>query len=140
MGKYIAEQTIKLIIAADIPVRKARVAILGLAFKENVPDLRNTRVVDIIRELRDYGVEVRVNDPLASADEARRYYDLDLMPLEAMGAVDAVVVAVSHQAYLEGGLPAIAQLKPEGAPILIDVKGIFDPAEAGKLGIRYWRL
>jgi UDP-N-acetyl-D-glucosamine/UDP-N-acetyl-D-galactosamine dehydrogenase len=140
MGKYIAERTIKMLISADRQVRSARVAIMGLTFKENIPDLRNTRVVDIIEELKDYGVEVLVHDPLADVREIRRYYGLHAVSFNKISEVDAVVLAVAHKAYQDLGLARIAGLCRGGQALLVDVKGMFKPEEAEKLGIRYWRL
>jgi len=140
MGKYIAERTVKLLIGADKQVKGARIAVLGLTFKEDVPDLRNTRVVDIIAELSDYEVEVMVHDPMADAGEARRYYGLSLSPLECLEGVDAVVMAVAHGAYRTIGLKGLADLCGGGQTILVDVKGQMDPAEARQLGFVYWRL
>jgi UDP-N-acetyl-D-glucosamine/UDP-N-acetyl-D-galactosamine dehydrogenase len=141
MGKYIAERTIKMLITAGKPVKDSRVAVLGLTFKENIPDLRNTRVVDIINELRDYGVRVLVHDPLADPAEAEHYCGQRPVSLEEMGEVDGVVVAVAHQAYHDLGLHRIASLcgGKNGCP-LIDVKGIFCAAEAASMGIHYWHL
>jgi UDP-N-acetyl-D-galactosamine dehydrogenase len=140
MGKYIAERAIKMMIAADIQVRKARVAVLGLSFKENVPDLRNTRVIDIINELKDYGVEVLAHDPLADQEEARYHYNLELVSLKDIKDVDAVVLAVAHRNYQEIGLKRIAGLCRKGQPILLDIKAIFEPETASSAGINYWRL
>ncbi|OPY87601.1 MAG: UDP-N-acetyl-D-glucosamine 6-dehydrogenase [Smithella sp. PtaU1.Bin162] len=140
MGKYIAERTIKLLIAADKQVRNTRVAILGLSFKENVPDLRNTRVIDIIRELKEYGVEVLVHDPLAVPEEANLHYGIKLVSLKDIQNVDAVVLAVAHRSYQDMGLTRIAALCRQGCPILIDVKAVFEPQQARALGINYWRL
>ncbi len=140
MGKYVAERTVKLLIAAGKQVRGARVAVLGLTFKEDVPDLRNTKVVDIINELTDYGIRVTVSDPLAEAGEARAYYGIELQPLEEISGMDAVVVAVTHRAYLEAGLARIVELCRNGQPLVIDVKAAFDPKQAGGLDIAYWRL
>jgi UDP-N-acetyl-D-galactosamine dehydrogenase len=140
MGKYIAERTVKLLIAAGKQVRGAKVAILGITFKEDVPDLRNTRVVDIIGELEDYGVEVLVSDPLADSGEAQQYYGVQLQPLAAIKELDAVILAVSHQAYREGGLAQIAAMCADSKALVIDVKGCFRPEEAQKLGVTYWRL
>ena len=140
MGKYIAERTIKILINAGRPVRNARVAILGLTFKENIPDLRNTRVIDIITELKDYGVHVLVHDPMADPAEVNHYSGLTLTAVQDIQEVDAVIVAVAHQAYQHLGLSGIAGLCRNGRPIVVDVKAIFDPEEARRLGIRYWRL
>ncbi len=140
MAKFVAERTVKILINAGKQVRDSRVAVLGLTFKENVPDLRNTKVVDIISELNTYGVNVVVNDPIADPDEARTYYNIDLQPIEAMGRVDAVIVAVIHDAYRSMGLSRIARLCYDGCPIVIDIKGAFDLADACNEEIRYWRL
>jgi len=140
MGKYIAERAVKMMIAADIQVRKARVAVLGLSFKENVPDLRNTRVIDIINELKDYGVEVLAHDPLADPEDARCHYNIELVSLKDIKDVDAVVLAVAHRNYQEMGLKRIAGLCRKGYPILLDIKAIFEPETANSTGINYWRL
>lgn len=140
MGKYVAEKTVKMLIAADKPVRGSRVALLGLTFKENIPDLRNTRVIDIIRELEDYGAEVLVHDPLADRREARTHYGIKLQPLKVLRNVHAVIVAVAHDEYRTQGLRNLAGFCNDGAPLVIDIKGLFDPGEAKALGIRYWRL
>ncbi len=140
MGKYVAERAVKMLIAAGRQVRNSRVAILGLTFKENVPDLRNTRVVDIIAELREYGVQVQVHDPMADPQEAMAHYGLKLWGFEALSGVDAVILAVQHQDYRERGLTAIASLCTNGTPLLIDIKGMFDPKVAAAQGVAYWRL
>jgi UDP-N-acetyl-D-galactosamine dehydrogenase len=140
MGKYVAEKTIKMLINADKQVHDARVAILGLSFKENVPDLRNTRVIDIISELKEYGVEVLVHDPLADPAAARFHYGVELLPLKDIHDVDAVVLSVAHRAYQDMGLTQIAALCRKECPILIDIKALFEPEKARSLGIRYWRL
>jgi UDP-N-acetyl-D-galactosamine dehydrogenase len=140
MGKHAAEQTVKMLIRAGKQVRGARVAILGITFKEDVPDLRNTKVVDIISELQDYGVEVLVSDPLADPDEARKYYGVKLLPLEKIKNVDAVILAVMHRVYQEEGLQGIAGRCVDSNALVIDVKGCFSPAEAQEAGVTYWRL
>ncbi|MGD9367228.1 MAG: nucleotide sugar dehydrogenase [Desulfobacteraceae bacterium] len=140
MGKYIAEKTVKLLIKQGKAVKGAKVAVLGITFKENVPDLRNTRVVDIVRELEDYGVEVLVHDPLADAQEALQYYGLEIVPMEALAGVDAVVVSVLHTAYLRLGLDGVAKLCTNGSPIVVDVKGAFDPQQAKSEHITCYQL
>jgi UDP-N-acetyl-D-galactosamine dehydrogenase len=140
MGKHIAERAVKMLIAAGKQVRGAKVAILGITFKEDVPDLRNTRVVDIIDELKDYGVSVLVSDPLADPDEAKSYYDIQLEPLEKIKNLDAVILAVMHKVYRDGGLAGIAGLCANNNALVIDVKGCFNPQEANKLGVTYLRL
>jgi UDP-N-acetyl-D-galactosamine dehydrogenase len=137
MGKYIAEQTVKMLIKNGRQVNGARVAVLGLTFKENVPDLRNTRVVDIIRELEDYQVQVLVHDPMADPGEALDYYGIHLAELEAMHGVDAVVLAVAHRAYLSMGTHGLADLCG-ATPLVMDVKAALDPADTD--GVVYWRL
>jgi UDP-N-acetyl-D-galactosamine dehydrogenase len=140
MGKYVAERTVKTLIAADVQVKNARVAILGLSFKENVPDLRNTRVVDIIEELRDYGVDVLAHDPLALPEEARNLCGINPVALNQIKDMDAVILAVAHDKYITMGMEKIASLCKKEKPILLDIKGLFQPAAARKLGINYWRL
>jgi UDP-N-acetyl-D-galactosamine dehydrogenase len=140
MGRYIAQKAVKMLIRAGKPVQGARIAILGLTFKENVPDLRNTRVVDIIGELNDFGVQVYVNDPLADPQEARDYYGIDLRPLTSISGVDGVIIAVIHREYMDLGLEGIAALCNNRAPMVIDVKSAFHAADAEKTGISYWRL
>lgn len=140
MGKYIAERTVKMLIHGGKAVKGARVAVLGITFKEDVPDLRNTRVVDIVHELADYGVQVLVHDPLADAKEARQHYGLDLVPIESLKGVDAVVLAVLHKTYIEMGLGAIADLCTKGEPVVVDVKSGFGLNQAKQLKIKYWQL
>jgi UDP-N-acetyl-D-galactosamine dehydrogenase len=140
MGKYVAEKAVKLLIRGERQVCGATVAVLGLTFKENVPDLRNTRVMDIIKELQDYGMNVLVHDPLADPAEARRYYDIDLVSRSRIHNADAVILAVRHDAYLAGGLEALKGLLNPAYGLLLDIKAAFDPDEARALGIRYWRL
>jgi UDP-N-acetyl-D-galactosamine dehydrogenase len=140
MGKHVAERTVKMLIAAGKQVLGARIAILGITFKEDVPDLRNTKVVDIVRELKDYGVEVLVTDPLADPADAREHYGIELHAIEALGRVDAVVLAVQHKAYRERGLAGVAGLCAASTPLLFDVKACYSPQEAARLGITYARL
>jgi UDP-N-acetyl-D-galactosamine dehydrogenase len=140
MGKHIAERTVKMLIAAGKQVRGARVAVLGLTFKEDVPDLRNTRVVDIIHELKDYNVNVMVSDPLADPEEAQKYYGVNLQPLPEIINLDAVILAVMHQEYRNGGLAGIAGMCSDSNALIVDVKGCFTRQEAEALGMTYWRL
>ncbi len=140
MGKYIAEKTVKMLIHSGKQVKGAKVAVLGITFKEDVPDLRNTRVLDIIHELADYGVEVLAHDPLADNQEALEYYGLELTSLERLKGVDAVVVAVMHKTFREMGIDGIADLCTNGKPILVDVKSSFIQEQADRLNITYWRL
>ncbi len=110
MGKYVAERAVKMLIHAGKQVLGSKIALLGLTFKENVPDLRNTKVVDIITELEDYGVEVLVHDPVADPGDALRYYGTTIKPYEALAGVDAVIVAVAHRDYETLGLAGITKL------------------------------
>ncbi|MDJ0722106.1 MAG: nucleotide sugar dehydrogenase [Desulfobacterales bacterium] len=140
MGKYVAEKTVKLLIRGQRQVRGATVAVLGLTFKENVPDLRNTRVVDIVHELQDYGMNVLVHDPLADPEEARRYYGIHLVSRSHIHNADAAILAVGHEDYAQGGLAAMANMLNPAYRLLLDIKAVFDAGEAAKLGICYWRL
>lgn len=139
MGKFIAEQTIKQMVHCGHALKDAKVSVLGLTFKENVPDLRNSHVIDIINELRTYGVQVFVHDPVASPAEARREYDLDLVPWETLPTTDAIVVAVAHRRFREMGENALASKITKGG-CLIDVKSQFDREALVAAGLRVWRL
>lgn len=138
MGKYVAERVIKMLINAGAMVKKSRVAVLGLTFKEDVPDLRNTKVTDIIDELQDYGVQVQVHDPFADPLEAKKYYGLTLASLEEIKGADAVVVAVAHKQYITMGLDEIIALCGD-KPIIADIKALFAKTDVDEK-IRYWRL
>jgi UDP-N-acetyl-D-galactosamine dehydrogenase len=142
MGKYVAENTVKNLIRVGKAVKGARVLVLGLTFKENVPDIRNSKVVDILRELREYEVEVLVTDPWADADEARHEYGLELVSLEAVGKVDAVVWAVAHEQFREIGPARLRELcdNGSGCGVVIDVKTVLDRAEVEGAGLAYWSL
>ncbi len=140
MGKYVAERAVKMLIQAGKTVKGAKVAVLGITFKEDVPDLRNTRVVDIVRELKDYGIDVLVHDPMADSEEAVEHYGIPLNSLAQLKGADAVVLAVMHKAYRDMGLAGISALCTNGHPIVVDVKSLFNKAEADRLGIAYWRL
>ena len=137
MGAYIAQKLVKLLTQAGRPVKGARVGVLGLTFKENVPDLRNSRVPDIIEELREFGISALVHDPLADAEEALHEYRLNLTPLDDMRDLDALVVAVNHAAYVEEGDALAGRIAGRG--VLIDVKSALDPAALGD-GVIYWSL
>ena len=138
MGAFIAQKLVKLLIAADLPVKRARVGVLGLTFKENVPDLRNSRVPDILGELRQFGIETLVHDPRADAHEAHEEYGVKLSPLAEFEQLDALVLAVSHSEFIAMGAAKIAALvKPGG--VLIDVKSALD-STAIPAGVQYWCL
>jgi UDP-N-acetyl-D-galactosamine dehydrogenase len=139
MGKFIAEQTIKHMIQGGSPVKDAKVIVLGLTFKENCGDLRNSRVIDIIEELKTYGVDVLVHEPIGDAEEALREYGVGLTPWDKLPQADAIVAAVAHREFLERPLATIlSKLKPGGA--FIDVKSAFDMKTMRDAGITVWRL
>jgi UDP-N-acetyl-D-galactosamine dehydrogenase len=140
MGKFVAEQTMKRLGQLGRPVKHLKVIVLGLTFKENVPDLRNSKVPDIIKELQEYGVQVLVHDPLAESEEAVAEYGLHLSEWSALGDADGIVLAVAHRAYLDIGQPKIAGLLRSGQQgVLIDVKSVLDQQTLPK-NIAYWRL
>jgi UDP-N-acetyl-D-galactosamine dehydrogenase len=139
MGKYIAEKTVKLMILAGHTVRGNTVTVLGLSFKENCPDIRNTRVIDIIRGLQEYGLKVQVCDPLADADAARREYEIELVPLGKLAPASAIVTAVAHEAFRRLGLAELRKLVGEN-PVLVDVKNLYPSKEATAQGFQVWRL
>jgi UDP-N-acetyl-D-galactosamine dehydrogenase len=141
MGNYVAENIIKLLIKNDVNVKNARVGILGISFKENCPDTRNTRVVDIINELKEYSVEAVAYDPVAEAAAVEHEYGIKLCEKEDLRNLDAVVVAVAHdelKALTEADIASMH--KADAAKILVDVKGIFDRKEFLDKGYSYWRL
>jgi len=142
MGKYIAETTVKELIRCDKAVKNARVLVLGLTFKENVPDIRNSKVIDIIRELEEYDVEVLVHDPVADAVDAQREYGVNLVELDNLGPVDGIIWAVAHQAFQEL-TPARLKVFCENdnnRGVVIDVKGVLERQPLEELGLRYWAL
>jgi UDP-N-acetyl-D-galactosamine dehydrogenase len=139
MGKYIAEQTIKQMSNAGIPIKGSNVIVLGLTFKENCPDLRNSKVIDVIRELDSYGVNVIVHDPIAEPGEAMHEYDVKLIPWDNLPQSQVIVAAVAHQAYKDITLPELlAKLQPNG--IFMDIKCQYEAAELEAHGIKAWRL
>ena len=141
MGKYVAECLVKRLIKNGNVVSGARVGILGFTFKENVPDLRNTRVVDVIRELKEYNVVPLVHDAEADPAEAMREYGQELVDLDQLRDLDAVLLAVSHKAYATLTPEDIkARCKDGNKAVLMDVKGFFDPQTMRAAGIDYWRL
>ena len=115
------------------------VTVLGLTFKENVPDIRNSRVVDIVRELASFGIAAQVHDPLALAEEAEREYGVQLVEMPALRRADAVVLAVAHDDYVRGGWPMIGKLLKPGGGVVLDVKDMLDRGEKPE-GVELWRL
>lgn len=138
MGVYIAEQIIKRMIDLEMPIKKAKIGILGLTFKEDVTDLRNSRIPDILHGLKQYGPHPIVHDPHADKQEAKHEYGIELAELTAFKDLDAVIVAVGHREYKEAGMKAVlSYLKPGG--LLIDIKSIFNPRDLAKEYV-YWSL
>ena len=138
MGAFIGQRLVKLLIAADLPVKGAKVGVLGLTFKENVPDLRNSRVPDILRELSQFGIEAIVHDPHGDAHEAHEEYGVRLAGLEEFRDLSAVVLAVSHREYgelLKG--PLFEMVKKGG--VVVDVKSMIEPGSV-PAGVSYWCL
>jgi len=139
MGKYIAEQTVKQMIQNGFPVKAAKINVLGLTFKENCPDLRNSRVIDVIHELQSYGADVHVHDPVADTQEAVHEYGVTLTPWEGMPKAHALVMAVAHRQF--GARPVrdfVDKLEPGG--LFVDVKCQADAAALREHGLSVWRL
>ena len=139
MGKYVAEQTVKRLVHHGHGVNGAKVAVLGLTFKEDCPDLRNSRVVDIISELKDYCCDVLVHDPLADPAEAQQEYGLELATWEQLVDCQAIVLAVPHKSYLELDESDLGALLVAGGA-LIDVKSVLDRGRLADMGLSVWRL
>lgn len=137
MGAYVAQRLVKMLVAAEKPVKRARVGIFGLTFKENVPDLRNSRVPDIVAELRSFGIEPIVQDPLADPEEAKHEYGLELVPPARFKDLDGAILAVPHRSYAEDPGTLFASLKPGG--VFVDVKSAIDRSRIPE-GIAYWSL
>jgi UDP-N-acetyl-D-galactosamine dehydrogenase len=139
MGKYVAEQTVKQMIQAGFPVKGSHVNVLGLTFKENCPDLRNSKVIDVIRELESYGVTVHVHDPVALPDEARHEYGVELTAWEHLPKANAIVAAVAHAEFRKRPLEDfVAKLSAGG--LYVDVKCQADAAALQARGVQVWRL
>lgn len=139
MGAYIAQQTIKQMIHAGHPIAGSTVTVLGLTFKENCPDLRNSRVIDIIRELQDFGVNVQVCDPEADSHEAVEEYGVPLTPVTSLKKATAIVVAVAHHEFAAWPVAQYLALL-DSNPVVIDVKGVCDRLAMAEAGVRFWRL
>lgn len=139
MGKFIAEQTVKKLVMNGWQVKNAPIIILGLTFKEDCPDLRNSRVIDVIRELQTYGADVIVHEPVADADEARHEYGVELTKWDDLPQAAAIVAAVSHKEFKRRPLTDFAGKLQKGG-VLTDVKSMFDEDELASLGVTVWRL
>jgi UDP-N-acetyl-D-galactosamine dehydrogenase len=138
MGSYVAQRIVKMLIHADIPVKGARIGVLGLTFKEDCNDLRNSKVPDILVELKNFGIDAIIHDPLANGAEAVHEYGLKISPLDEFKAMDGVVFAVSHRQYVEMGTAKICETVRDGG-VVADVKSALDASKIGR-GIHYWSL
>jgi UDP-N-acetyl-D-galactosamine dehydrogenase len=139
MGKYVAQEAVKQMLAAGRPVHGARVAVLGLTFKEDCPDLRNSKVIDIIKELRTFGITPLVHDAIAEAEEAKHEYGVELVKWESLTDLDHIIVAVAHKAYKDHPPDGYGKMLKKGARIS-DVKSCLSREKLGALGINIWRL
>lgn len=143
MGKYVAENTVKNLIKADVPVKNAKVAILGFTFKENCPDTRNTKIIDIYNELREYGITPVIADPAADSDEAKRLYGIEFIDINDIKNCDAVILAVAHEQFKNLGQADFDKMFKSGRneeKVLVDIKGLLSRKEYEKAGYKYWRL
>ncbi len=139
MGNYIAAMLVKKLIAADVSVKHARVAILGFTFKENCPDTRNTRVVDIINELKEYGIKPLVYDPVADSEEALAEYGISFCNADELKDLDAIIVSVAHKEFESLTTEGLLKMYRNGK-VLFDIKGVLNKSECEKAGLLYWRL
>ncbi|MBO4796212.1 MAG: nucleotide sugar dehydrogenase [Verrucomicrobia bacterium] len=140
MGKYVAENCVKTLIRAEKQVKGARIAILGFTFKENWPDTRNSKVFDIVRELREYGIEPTVSDPMAKPEEAKRLYGIELVDMDTIRDMDAVILAVAHRQFAGFTLAEMDRFFAPGKKVLLDIKGLLDRGQYENAGYHYWRL
>ncbi len=139
MGRFVVEKTIKMMINQGLTVKNARVGILGLTFKEDCPDLRNTKVIDIVDELKTYGTDILVHDAICDKNEALEFYNVNLVKWEELNNLSAIIFAVAHKEYLTRKLSYFKQMLVPGG-CMVDVKSAFDPLEAKELDIKFWRL
>ena len=140
MGKYVAESCVKNLIKADKTVKNAKVAILGFTFKENCPDTRNTKIIDIVNELKEYGISPVISDPVADADEAKRLYGVEFVAMDEVGDMDAVILAVAHKEFESFQMQDIDGFFGAGKKVLLDIKGVLDRDSYENAGYSYWRL
>ena len=140
MGKYVAENCVKSLIAAGKNVKGAKVAILGFTFKENCPDTRNTRIIDIVHELREYGISPVITDPQADSGEAKRLYGIEFAELNKVHDMDAVILAVAHDKFKSLSSAEMDRFFGPGRKVLLDIKGIFRRNDYENAGYVYWRL
>jgi UDP-N-acetyl-D-galactosamine dehydrogenase len=140
MGKFVGDAVIKKLIEADKKVKNSKVAIFGVTFKENCPDVRNSKVVDIILRLKEYGINVVVTDPIANREEALREYGINVIDVEELYDIDAVVLAVAHKEYRNISIDNFERYFGKGQKVFVDVKSVMDKNEVIKKGFLYWRL
>ena len=140
MGKYVAENCVKQLISADKHIKGAKIAILGFTFKENCPDTRNTKIIDIINELKEYGIDPIVTDPQADADEAERLYGIKFAKIEDIKDMDAIILAVAHTTFTDISKSQMDSFYGEGKKVLLDLKGLLKSSEYCKEEYYYWRL
>lgn len=140
MGKYIAQNLVKLLIANDKQVKNANVAIVGFTFKENCPDTRNTRVIDIVEELKEYGINPVISDAYADKEEIINFYGIEMKDLSAVKNMDAIIFAVAHNEYKSLTEEQISNMYRDSNRIIMDIKGMYDKDIYEKLGYTFWRL
>ena len=140
MGKYVAENCVKMLIKADKAVKGAKVAILGFTFKENCPDTRNTKVIDIVNELKEYGIDPIIADPQADVKEAKKLYGIEFVDIDSIRDMDAVVLAVAHREFREITVERMNEFLGNEEKVLLDIKGLADRKEFENAGYHYWRL
>jgi UDP-N-acetyl-D-galactosamine dehydrogenase len=140
MGRYAAEQTVKQLIKAGIQIKGARAAVFGVTFKEDCPDVRNSKVIDVINELAEYGVESVVIDDVADKKDLDRLYGLKAVRAQDMPEIDVCIFAVAHAGFKNTDMEALRSKYRSKRFVLIDLKGIFDRDTLNKLGFMYWRL
>lgn len=140
MARYVARNTIKLMLQNGIDVARSKVGILGITFKENCPDIRNSKVVDLVRELEAWGVKTLISDPLADDNEVFEEYAIRLSPIEQFNNLDVIIVAVGHKEYREIELKKIKKFTQGDKPVLVDIKGLYDRFTAKNLGFTVFRL
>jgi UDP-N-acetyl-D-galactosamine dehydrogenase len=143
MGKYVAESIVKNLIKADVSIKSAKVAILGFTFKENCPDTRNTKIIDIYNELKEYGITATVADPCADAEEAKHLYGMEFVDMSTIKDCDAVILAVAHEEFktlTQADFDKMFKSGNNDTKVLADIKGLLNRKEYESAGYNYWRL
>ncbi|MBE5921837.1 MAG: nucleotide sugar dehydrogenase [Lachnospiraceae bacterium] len=140
MGKYVAENVVKNLITADKAVKNAKVAVLGFTFKEDCPDTRNTKIIDIVNELGEYGIHPVIADPEADAEEAERLYGMKFVDMSTIKEMDAVILAVAHAKFKDLTMENMDKMFGKGQKVLLDLKGVLDRKAYEAAGYSYWRL